>query len=355
MENSNKKIAGRLKEFDDSFAKKILEKQFEAQPTLKEKYGEKQIQHYIEDTQFHLSYLAEAIGNNEPVLFNEYLAWAKTFFENLPVTDEEIIINLELLRDEIAQHLPEEMSAITNKYIDEGIEYYKTKSPLLPSFITEKNPQKEIAEKYLNSLIEGDKTSAHNLIMDAVQKGASIKDLYLNVFQVTQQETGRLWQISKISVAHEHFITAATQLIMAQLYPYMFTSTKKEKRIIVSCIQGELHEIGARMVADIFEMEGWNSYYFGANTPIDSVIGSINTYNPQVLAISTTMTFNLSSVSAMIEKVKSETALENLRILVGGYPFLISDNLWQNIGADGFAPDAISAVKLAEKLISTRN
>jgi len=352
MENLNKRIAGRLKVFDDSFAKKILEKQFEAQPTLKEKYGEKQIHHYIEDTKFHLSYLAEAIINNESALFNEYLAWAKTFFENLPVTDDEIIMNLELLRDEIASNLPEEMYNVTNKYINEGIEYYKIKSPVLPSFIKDENPQKEIAEKYLNFLIEGDKVSAHQLIMNAVQNGIPIKNLYLNVFQVSQQETGRLWQMSKISVAHEHFITAATQLIMAQLYPYMFTSVNKDKRIIVSCIQGELHEIGARMVADIFEMEGWNSYYFGANTPIRSVIDSINKYNPQVLAISTTMTFNLSSVSDMIEKVRSEIASKDLKILVGGYPFIISEKLWQNIGADGFAPNAISAVKLAEELIT---
>jgi methanogenic corrinoid protein MtbC1 len=353
MENMNSKIANHLRELDDSFAKKILEKQFEAQPSLKAKYRDKQIHHYIEDTKFHLSYLSQAIANNEPVLFNEYLAWAKTFFNNLPVTDEEIIVNLELLRDEIEMNLPDEMSATTNKYIDEGIKYYKAKSPVIPSFISEANPQKEIAEKYLNFLIEGDKASAHSLIMDAVQNGTSIKDLYLNVFQITQKETGRLWQISKISVAHEHFITAATQLIMAQLYPYMFTSTNKENRIIVTCINGELHEIGARMVADIFEMEGWNSYYFGANTPLNSVLESINTYKPQILAVSTTMTFNLSSVSTMIEKVKSETEVKNLKILVGGYPFLIADKLWQNIGADGFAPDAISAVKLAEQIVNT--
>jgi methanogenic corrinoid protein MtbC1 len=133
----------------------------------------------------------------------------------------------------------------------------------------------------------------------------------------------------------------------------MFTSTNKENRIIVTCINGELHEIGARMVADIFEMEGWNSYYFGANTPLNSVLESINTYKPQILAVSTTMTFNLSSVSTMIEKVKSETEVKNLKILVGGYPFLIADKLWQNIGADGFAPDAISAVKLAEQIVNT--
>ena len=100
--------------------------------------------------------------------------------------------------------------------------------------------------------------------METIEAGTPLKDIYLNVFQETQKETGRLWQLSKITVAQEHFITAATQLIMAQLYTYLFTSEKKNKTIIVSCVQGELHEIGARMVADLFEMDGWNSYYFGA-------------------------------------------------------------------------------------------
>lgn len=53
----------------------------------------------------------------------------------------------------------------------------------------------------------------------------------------------------------------------------------------------------------------------------------------------------------MIDKVKSESASKNVKILVGGYPFLLADKLWQNIGADGFAPDAISAVKLAEQFV----
>lgn len=350
MKSINKETACLVKNLDKSFAEKLLERHFELQPKMRDKYGEKQIHHYIEDTKYHLLYLAEAIATNAPVLFNEYLAWAKTFFHDLPVSDSEILKNLELMKEELQNELPPEMGEITSKFIIDGIDYYKSKSPFIPSYITENNPYKGFAHKYLRYLVIGDKKSAHDLIMETVENGTPIKDLYLKVFQVTQQETGRLWQMNKLSVAQEHFITAATQLIMAQLYPHLFSSTNNGKKIIVTCVEGELHEIGARMVADIFEMEGWNSYYFGANTPMTSLLRSIKTFIPEVVAISTTMTFNLSALAKMIEQIKIQDVANEIKILVGGYPFLLADGLWNEIGADNFAPDALTAVEIAENI-----
>jgi methanogenic corrinoid protein MtbC1 len=215
----------------------------------------------------------------------------------------------------------------------------------------ESNPLKSIANNYLSFLIDGNKKGAHDIIMKAFQDGTLIRDLYLNVFQVTQQESGRLWQMNKINVGQEHFITSATQLIMSQLYPYMFAHTVNEKKIIVSCITGELHEIGPRMVADLFEMDGWNSYYFGANTPQNSLIKAIEVHHPDVLAISVTMTYNLSAVSDLIETIRNNKETDYLKIIVGGYPFNLADKLWNNVGADGTADNAVGAIELASKLI----
>jgi len=98
------------------------------------------------------------------------------------------------------------------------------------------------------------------------KKGFLYKELYLKVSQRTQREVGRLWQLNRISVAQEHFCTGATQQIMAFLYPHLFRGGSKARRVLVACVGKELHEIGARMVADFFELEGWDSYFIGANT-----------------------------------------------------------------------------------------
>jgi len=161
-----------------------------------------------------------------------------------------------------------------------------------------------------------------------------------------------LWQINRITVAEEHFFTAATQLAISQLYPYIFTSAKKELRLVAACVGDELHEVGVRMVADFFEMEGWDTYYLGASNPIGGVIRYIQDIQPQFVAISATMTFHVSAVQEMVHQIKKSPGMpDNLKIMVGGYPFLVARQLWKQVGADAFATNALDAVNLANKMV----
>ena len=102
---------------------------------------------------------------------------------------------------------------------------------------------------------------------EAFQAGVKITDLYLQVFQRCQREIGRLWQLNHVTVAQEHYCTAATQLVMAQFYPYLFSRPKDGRRLVATSVAGELHEVGLRIVTDLFEANGWNTAYFGANVP----------------------------------------------------------------------------------------
>ena len=123
--------------------------------------------------------------------------------------------------------------------------------------------------------------------------------------------------------------------------------------MVTTCVPGELHEIGARMVTDFFEMHGWDTYYLGANMPIESVINYLIDIKPQFLAISATMTYHLSSVEEMIRIVRSPSGTNpDLKIMVGGYPFKVVTGLWKIVGADGYAENAEEAVKLADTFYS---
>ncbi|MCL5780766.1 MAG: B12-binding domain-containing protein [Firmicutes bacterium] len=101
-------------------------------------------------------------------------------------------------------------------------------------------------------MLKGERHQASHLILDTVKNGIVIKDLYLHVFQRTQYEIGRLRQSNIITVAQEHYCTAVTQLIMSQLYPYIFRTKKNGLRMVATCVAGELHEIGIRMAADAY-------------------------------------------------------------------------------------------------------
>jgi methylmalonyl-CoA mutase cobalamin-binding domain/chain len=117
------------------------------------------------------------------------------------------------------------------------------------------------------------------------------------------------------------------------------------------CVGGELHEMGVRMVADFFEMDGWDSYYLGANTPPAGVLASLRERPVDVVGISATMTFHVRRVASLIEQIRAADLAYDVKVLVGGYPFNIAPDLWQEIGADGYAASAEHAVDLANQLV----
>jgi methanogenic corrinoid protein MtbC1 len=219
----------------------------------------------------------------------------------------------------------------------------------LPSFLPEEEPVARLSSQYLDRLLEGNRTEAYRLINRAIENGMSIEKIYLEIFQPVQYEIGRLWQTRQISVAQEHLATAITQFVMARLYPMIFKPTEQPNRMVVTCIEEELHEIGARMVADVCELRGWQTYYLGGNIPNKSVIDIVKKLDAQVLGISITMGYHINKVIDLIQNVRALNL--PVKIMVGGALFNMDLALWQKAGADGYAPNAALAVTTANQMV----
>jgi MerR family transcriptional regulator, light-induced transcriptional regulator len=335
----------------DVLAEEIVKKQFKSQGEFNSYYGESEFKKYIEDTEYSLSYLFEAIEASSPDLFADYITWEKIFLVNLGIPEERLKERLEVMEDVIIKNLPPEKSSIAIKYIEESIDNLPKPSNYT-SYINEDKPLVKLLEQYLEFLLNGDRHSAGKMIIEAVDNGISVKDIYLHVFQSSLYEVGRLWQENKITVAQEHYITAATQLIMSQLYPYISNSEKTGKVLVATSVIKELHEVGVRMVADFFEMDGWNTFYLGANTPTESIIQTIISKKADLVLISATISSHIGEVMDLIRTVRRCAECRDPKIIVGGYPFNVDNNLWEKVGADGQAEDAETAIEMAEKLVN---
>lgn len=340
-----------LRQQEKALAERIVELQYARQPEVWKPYGHPGREKSVRDAGYHLIYLAEALEADDAGLFSEYLAWVKELFTGLKFPDSVLPSTLECTRQVLSEHLPAEIGAPALALLETGIHELAHMSASTASFIDAQAPLGELAGQYLAALLQADRQAASRLILDAADNGVSVKDIYSEVFARAQREIGRLWQTNRISVAQEHFCTAATQMIMSQLYPRIFTGARKDRRLVVGCVGGELHEIGARMVADFFEMEGWDTYFLGANTPLESILCIVDERRADVLALSATMTFHVSAVSQIIAALRGSRAASHTRVLVGGYPFNLSPQLWQRIGADGYAPDAGTAIAIAESVL----
>lgn len=350
--SSGGELAAAIDAMSGQIAQRVTDAQFAADPSLLVRFGERGYRKCTDDCHRHLSYVSSAAAAASDALFTDYVGWAKVLLARHGLADDDLARNLILLRDALRATLGGTLGASAARIIESGLRMLPELPTAPDSFLGDDDPHGALARRYLELLLTGDRRGASGLIQDAVGDGVSVRDIYLHIFQRTQYEIGRRWQMNEMTVAEEHFCTAATQVIMSQLYPRIFASERVDRRLVATCVGGDLHEIGVRMVADFFEMEGWDTYYLGANTPIAAILGAIEEQHADALAISATMSYHVAAVEEVVRAVRSERGDRSPRILVGGYPFRVDQELWRRVGADGFAADASQVVAVANGLVS---
>jgi methanogenic corrinoid protein MtbC1 len=344
MQVQENKAGKYIKANSDFLAKKTLDTHLEIQKKYNIGFDEKNTGMYLNGIKYHLAYLSESLLFSSPELFYSALKWGKVFLPKIDIPVNNISFVLAAIKETLKNELPGDIKDPATKYLDYAIEKVEEFSTELPSFLGEQKGLSAESKTYLEFLLNNNRMDASKLILSLINKGIKIKDIYLEIFQLVQYELGRLWQLGIISVAQEHYCTASTQIIMSQLYPYIFQNKKSDNVFIGTCISGELHEIGVRMLSDLLELEGWDTYYLGANMPVDSIIKTIIEKKAKVIGLSATMTFHVEKVEKQIKAIKDSKECRDVRIIVGGYVFKLSKNLWKKVGADAFGEDLTDSI-----------
>lgn len=300
----------------------------------------------LSDSRCNMSYLLAALRAGDPAILADYISWLVGFFDSRDFGTRTALTTFKFLGAASAAAVSVPDGEILLAFINTAIDL--AQPPALQSEQAMADPR---AATYLSLILDKRRRDAVEFILGLHASGAPLKDLYLSVFGPVQRELGRLWQTRKIGVAQEHYGTAVTQLAMARLYPALFTGERRSRRMSAAGVGGELHELGIRMVADFFEMDGWDSRYYGSNLPPVELAKAIATDKPDLLCLSATMPWHVLDVQAAIGAVRSMPGMAQIPILAGGRPFVISPELWRGVGADGTAATAQDALELAGRLL----
>lgn len=169
---------------------------------------------------------------------------------------------------------------------------------------------------YLNALLEGKRQDASQVCASFSRQGHSIKELYELVMKPALYEVGRLWEQNQISVAAEHMATAITEGILNSFYSDIIPDKYNGKRVVLACVENEEHQVGLKMVADVFEMNQWESFFLGAGGTSSELINYIKEVQPHIIAISLSVYFNFVRLKQMLNVLKIE--FPQIRIIVGG-------------------------------------
>lgn len=174
-------------------------------------------------------------------------------------------------------------------------------------------------QTYLNALLAGKHAECRSMVQSLIDRRIDLKDLYAHLFQRSMYRVGELWESNKITVAKEHLATSITESLLNLVYPMMFATQRVGKKAIISCSANEFHQIGGKMVADIFEFNGWDGFFLGANTPPEDMVALIHETQPEVVGLSLSLLSNAANLKKSIESIRSD--FPKVSIWVGGQAF----------------------------------
>jgi methanogenic corrinoid protein MtbC1 len=329
----------------DELAQEITRRHMEQRPDVFARYPEIGKQRCFEDARFHLRYLAAAVEAESPAMFADYVGWAKIMLASRNIPPDDLADNLAILADVVGGGILAGSTAVA--YVREAIAALPSMPDDVPSFLDD-----GVAREYLRHLLAGSRRDAAAIVTNALDGGMSARDVYRRIFEPAQHEIGRLWQLNRISVAQEHFCTAATQHIMTQLYGRIFEGERRDRRAVAMCVGGELHEIGLRIVSDLLELDGWETFYLGASVPPASAVKMCVERRAHVLLVSATLPPHLDTVAEVVRLFRGDAALADAKIVVGGGAFRTGPGLWRTLGADGYAVNADDCIELLGRLVA---
>ena len=197
---------------------------------------------------------------------------------------------------------------------------------------------------FLTAVLHGDHHACLAIVREAASDGCSTADIYQQIIQPVMYEIGILWENNTISVAQEHLASAIVGRVLAAVSMNGPLAASRAGKVVVTAASSEYHEIGAWMISDVLEQEGWDVRYLGANTPPADLLALLRDFRPDALVISVTMPFNILQARETIRMIREDGDLGSVRVMVGGQAFRGTPDLWKDTGADGYGANVNEAV-----------
>lgn len=336
-----------------SIAASVTDEFLERHPDWRDRFPEVR-ERGEEDAAFHLEFLAGAILADETSAFADYARWTCRMLSARGIAPEFLSENLEQVGRAAAAILDAPDRPIVERFVEAGVAAVE-RAPL-PGDESESregdsdDPVRTVRNLYLQSVLSGERRAAVGVALEAVRSGMSVPDVYLEILQPVQHEIGRMWERNEVTVSKEHMATAITQYVVAHLYPHLEIPDVSRGNAIVTGVRGELHQLGANMVSDVLEADGWNARFLGTQLPHASVLEAIEEHEPRLVGISATVLSSLHAVAELIDETRTAFG-SDVHILVGGGAFRANPDSWSSIGADGYGRDLRDAVRVASELV----
>jgi 5-methyltetrahydrofolate--homocysteine methyltransferase len=201
-----------------------------------------------------------------------------------------------------------------------------------------------------DALIACDEGKVLDLVKSGLDQGVSAKDLLSRGLIAGMDVVGERMEKEEMFIPEVLVAAKAMSAAVQILKPLLAEGeTGAQGRVVIGTVKGDLHDIGKNLVAMMLESAGLEVYNIGVDVAPEKFVNELKSRNANILALSALLTTTMPMMKETVAAVAKAGIRDQVKILVGGAP--VTQAYATEIGADGYAPDAGSASKLAKSLL----
>jgi len=209
----------------------------------------------------------------------------------------------------------------------------------------------EFYKEISTAIVNLDEEKAFEYAKKAIKENMQLLDVIEKGFAAGIRKVGELWEEGEFFLPELMRGAQIMQNCLDILIPSLQIASEKITRgtIVIATIEGDIHSIGKTIVATMLRAYGYNVYDLGADVPVEKIIEQAIEKKADIIGVSALLTTTMMGQKKVIELLKEKNLNNKFKVILGGAPVT---NTWvQECNADGFAENAIDAVRLVKSLL----
>jgi 5-methyltetrahydrofolate--homocysteine methyltransferase len=208
----------------------------------------------------------------------------------------------------------------------------------------------DVLQDIASSLYEGAAPKVAEFVQQALDEGLSAEEVLKGGLITGMDEVGKDFKAGELFVPEVLIAARAMHAGMDILRPLLAeTDVTSAGKFIVGTVKGDLHDIGKNLVKMMIEGGGFEVIDLGVDVSAEKFVQAVREHSPDILGMSALLTTTMTSMREVIEALQEAGVRDQVKVVIGGAP--VTDAFASEIGADGYAPDAASAVDVAREMV----
>ncbi len=175
-----------------------------------------------------------------------------------------------------------------------------------------------LVRTFVDKALSPDRTDLYRFLSYLYGHRIALWEIYDLVLKPGMEVIGDRWSAGLIGIGQEHMASYETLDALAKLQNEILIKAPTGDSAILACLGEELHEIGLRCTASLFEAEGWRTQYLGARTPADAILSAVRDFHPLVIGISVTRVHEKEELAHQLHTIAESARAYGGKMIIGG-------------------------------------